>query len=176
MGFKFEKMSVLVVEDNEPMRRLIVSVLETLGVGRILQASDGEKGLSVYQTNKPDAILLDWEMMPMNGIEMIRRIRYTPNMPNRYVPIILITGYGALSRVTQARDAGVTEFLVKPFTAGDLARRLAYIINKPRDFIDAQDYFGPDRRRKAADDYKGPKRRQNDTDQDQEAENWYIGR
>lgn len=173
MSFKFEKMSVLIVEDNEPMRKLIASVLETLGIGRIIQAKDGEQGLRAFQEHKPDAILVDWEMEPLNGIEMIRRIRYTPNMPNRFVPIILVTGYGALSRVMQARDAGVTEFLVKPFTAGDLARRLAYIINKPRSFVDASDYFGPDRRRKSSDDYKGPKRRE--ADKNPSGESWYIG-
>ncbi len=64
----------------------------------------------------------------------------------------------------EARDAGVTEFLVKPFTAHDLARRIAHVINKPRDFIETQDFFGPDRRRRQADEsgYTGVKRRDED--------------
>ena len=77
-------------------------------------------------------------------------------------PVILVTGYSALSRVAEARDAGVTEFLVKPFSANDLAKRIAYVINKPRDFIDCTGYFGPDRRRRKNPDYKGPFRREED--------------
>ena len=71
----------------------------------------------------------------------------------------MMTGYSALPRVAQARDTGATEFLVKPFSANDLARRIAYVINKPRDFIETSDYFGPDRRRRIIEDYQGPKRR-----------------
>lgn len=60
------------------------------------------------------------------------------------VPIVLITGYSAWPRVEEARNAGVTEFLVKPFTANDLARRIAHVINSPRDFIETQDFWaGP---------------------------------
>ena len=78
------------------------------------------------------------------------------------VPVVLVTGYSALQRVAEARDAGVTEFLVKPFSANDLAKRIAYVINKPRDYIDSDDYFGPDRRRRMAPDFKGPFRRADD--------------
>jgi DNA-binding response OmpR family regulator len=101
-------------------------------------------------------------MEPMNGIELAHEIRTNALSSNRMVPIVLITGYSALSRVAQARDAGVTEFLVKPFSANDLAKRIAYVINKPRDFIDSHDYFGPDRRRRQHPDYKGPFRREDD--------------
>ncbi|MEM7680293.1 MAG: response regulator, partial [Pseudomonadota bacterium] len=58
---------------------------------------------------------------------------------------------------------GTTEFLVKPFSANDLARRIAYVINKPRDFIETSDYFGPDRRRRVIENYSGPYRRSSDT-------------
>jgi DNA-binding NtrC family response regulator len=78
------------------------------------------------------------------------------------VPIVLVTGYSALIRVAQARDAGVTEFMVKPFSANDMAKRIAYVINKPRDFVDAKDYFGPDRRRRKDPGYRGSMRRQDD--------------
>src|SRR5690606_21328283 len=87
-------------------------------------------------------------MEPMNGIEFTDEIRNNAQSPNRMAPVILVTGYSALTRVAQARDVGVTEFLVKPFSANDLAKRLAYVINKPRDFIDSAQYFGPDRRRR----------------------------
>jgi DNA-binding NtrC family response regulator len=74
----------------------------------------------------------------------------------------MVTGYSAMPRVAEARDTGATEFLVKPFSANDLAKRIAHVINKPRDFIDSNEYFGPDRRRRKADDYIGPLRREED--------------
>lgn len=162
MGLKFEKLSVLVVDDTMSMRNLIVSVLEALNVGSVFQASNGEQGFSIFCQHQPDIILVDWLMEPMNGIELTQKIRNDPASPNRMAPIILITGYSARPRVEEARDSGVTEFLVKPFAAVDLTRRLQHVINNPRNFIDYNGYFGPDRRRKADEHYAGPKRRHDD--------------
>ncbi|MFK7839576.1 MAG: response regulator [Bdellovibrionales bacterium] len=159
MSFQFERLSVLIVEDTAPMRKLVTSVLETLGVGNISTASDGEEGYSKFAENNPDIVIIDWHMLPMSGIELVDKIRKDKSSPNKMVPIVMMTGYSALPRVAEARDTGATEFLVKPFSANDLARRIAYVINKPRDFIETADYFGPDRRRRVVPDYKGPKRR-----------------
>ena len=74
----------------------------------------------------------------------------------------MVTGYNALQRVKEARDIGATEFLIKPFTANDLAKRIAYVINRPRDYIESPDYFGPDRRRVVHPNYQGPFRRTTD--------------
>lgn len=164
MPFDFRKLSILVVEDTVPMRKLLVSVLETLGVGTVYTAEDGESGFNVFCKANPDIVIADWHMLPANGIDLTKEIRTNQISPNRLVPIILVTGYSAMSRVAEARDAGVTEFLIKPFSANDLAKRLAYVINKPRDFVDSPQYFGPDRRRRAAPDYSGPRRRGEDKD------------
>jgi DNA-binding response OmpR family regulator len=164
MPLKFEKISILVVEDTVPMRKLLVSILESLGIGRIYTADQGEKGYEVFQANNPDIIIADWLMKPVDGIEMIKKIRTHHGSPNKLVPVIMVTGYNALGRVKEARDMGVTEFLIKPFTASDLAKRIAYVVNRPRDFIDTGEYFGPDRRRKLDSEYKGPYRRDADGD------------
>jgi len=144
------------------MRKLVTSVLETLGVGRILTATEGEEGYEIFCEEKPDIVIADWHMVPMSGIDLVNKIRCEKSSPNKMVPIVMMTGYSALPRVAQARDTGATEFLVKPFSANDLARRIAYVINKPRDFIETADYFGPDRRRRVMSDYRGPKRRLSD--------------
>ncbi|MCD8493875.1 MAG: response regulator [Alphaproteobacteria bacterium] len=164
MGFRFEKLSVLVVEDTGPMRKLICSVLDTLGVGRTVTANDGNHGFTMFCNERPDIVITDWHMEPVNGIELVQKIRTSPASPNKFVPVIMVTGYSAVPRVAQARDTGATEFLVKPFSANDLAKRIAHVINKPRDFIEAYDYFGPDRRRRKPDDYRGPLRREDDQD------------
>lgn len=164
MGFRFEKLSVLVVEDTAPMRKLVCSVLDTLGVGSVIMADDGESGFTKFCSMRPDIVIADWHMEPMTGIELVNKIRSAPASPNKFVPIIMMTGYSALPRVAQARDTGATEFLVKPFSANDLAKRIAHVINKPRDFIESEVYFGPDRRRRKDETYTGPLRRDEDRD------------
>lgn len=162
MAFQFEKLAVLIVEDTIPMLKLVTSVLDTLGVGIIHTASHGEEGYLMFLRENPDIIITDWHMEPMSGIELAQKIRKDVQSPNRTVPIVMMTGFSALPRVSQARDIGITEFLVKPFSANDLARRIAHVINKPRDFVETPDFFGPDRRRRKDGDYKGPFRRNSD--------------
>jgi CheY-like chemotaxis protein len=159
MTLKLDQISVLVIEDTIPMRKLIVSVLESLGVATVYTADNGAHGFAQYQKYNPDIIITDWLMQPVDGIEFIRMVRSHPESPNRMVPIIIITGYSAVTRVIEARDQGVTEFLVKPFTAHDLAKRMAYVINRPRDFVEAPKYHGPDRRRKRDEEFGPSKNR-----------------
>lgn len=144
------------------MMKLVTSVLDTLGVGTIYTASDGQRAFEIFCRDNPDIVLCDWHMIPISGIELVNRIRNSPESPNKMVPIIMMTGYSALPRVSEARDTGTTEFLVKPFSANDLARRIAYVINKPRDFVETDDFFGPDRRRRVIDNFNGPFRRDSD--------------
>ncbi|MBK6897561.1 MAG: response regulator [Alphaproteobacteria bacterium] len=162
MAYRFETLKVLVVEDNQPMLELAKSILQTFGVGTIYTAMDGEQGFTLYCQSNPDMVIADWMMQPCDGISLTRRIRNDRRSPNPYVPVILMTGFSEKRRVIAARDAGVTEFLVKPFNARDLYRRIVQVIEKPRQFVRSEDFFGPDRRRKEAKAYSGPKRRKED--------------
>lgn len=162
MAFDFTKLSLLVVEDVKTMRSLLVNIFESMDVGRVIEADNGEDGFELFCKENPDIVILDWAMEPMDGLETLQKIRKDSQSPNRVVPVIMLTGYSAVKRVIQARDLGATEFLVKPFTANDIAKRLAYVINKPRDYIDAPGYFGPDRRRIKKADFNGPYKRKED--------------
>ena len=162
MAYRFEKLSILVVEDTAPMRNLLVSALYKFGIGHIRTASDGEQAFQIFKKESPDIILTDWAMSNIDGIELTKLMRTHPESPNQMVPIILISGYSAWSRVEIARDAGVTEFLAKPFTANDIARRLIHVITKPRNFIETGSFFGPDRRRIKNSNFKGPFKRMKD--------------
>lgn len=162
MQYDFNDIKILVVEDNQPMLEITKTLLATFGVGTIIGARDGDDGFQAYCKNNPDIVISDWMMKPVDGISLTRRIRNDSRSPNPYVPIILMTGFSEKRRVIQARDAGVTEFLVKPFTARDLFKRITQIIERPRQFVRSEDFFGPDRRRKAIADYTGPLRREND--------------
>lgn len=162
MAFHFERLHVLVVEDTEPLCKLVVSVLDTLGVG-VDVAEDGQQGFVKFCRENPDIVITDWHMTPVSGIDLVSQIRTDARSPNKMVPVIIMTGFNATQRVGFARDAGVTEYLVKPFSAGDLAKRIAHVIKNPRDFVLAPDFVGPDRRRRRDPDYKGPLRRFDDT-------------
>lgn len=160
MAIRFNNLSILVAEDNKAMLSLIRAVLNTLEFQDIHTASNGEDAWRIFQLQKPDIVLTDWEMDGMTGIELIRKIRRDPDSSNRMVPVVILTGYALPERIIEARDAGVTEFLVKPFMAKELANRLAHVINKPRDFIETDTFVGPDRRRRETPGYT-PERRKN---------------
>ncbi len=162
MSYSFDNITVLVVEDNQPMLDITKSLLLTFGVGNVITAKDGDHGFRACLEHNPDIIIADWMMIPTDGIAMTKRIRSDRRSPNPYVPIILMTGFSEKRRVLQARDAGVTEFLVKPFTARDLYKRLCQVIERPRQFVRSEDFFGPDRRRKTTLEFSGPFRRESD--------------
>jgi len=146
-----KELSVLVVEDSDAMMEIMVTILTRFGFGRILTAQNGEEGFSLFQRYKPDIIITDWHMDPVDGLELIKWIRRNKYSVRRMVPIILMTGFTEHSRIESARDIGTTEILVKPFTAEDLAKRIMHMIDVPRDFIETQQFFGPDRRRRRSD-------------------------
>lgn len=166
MTYQLHRISVLVVEDNEPMLDIVKSLLLTFGVGHVIGAPDGELGFKRFCEYNPDIVIADWMMKPMDGMTFTRMIRNDERSPNHYVPVILMTGFSEKRRVLQARDAGVTEFLVKPFDARDLYKRIAQVIERPRQFVRSGDFFGPDRRRKRDAErfgnYSGPMRREGD--------------
>jgi CheY-like chemotaxis protein len=162
MSYRLHDVKILVVEDMLPMLSLTKSILNIFGFNKVYTAPNGEAAYEMYQEQKPDLVITDWLMEPMNGLDLIRKIRKDPKSHNPFVPIILMTGFSDRARVEIARDDGVTEFLVKPFSAKDIYSRIVQIIEKPRQFVNAGDFFGPDRRRRKIADYGGPKRRDED--------------
>jgi two-component system chemotaxis response regulator CheY len=158
----FESLKVLVVEDNQHMRSLLRSLLNSLGVREVYEAGNGGAALDVLREKKCDLILSDLAMQPMDGLEFTRDVRSSDKSSNPFVPIIMITGHTEKHRVMAARDAGVTEFLAKPITAQSLFSRIAEIVERPRAFVRADSYFGPDRRRRTVENYAGPWRRHDD--------------
>jgi DNA-binding response OmpR family regulator len=103
--------------------------------------------------------IVDFRMDPVDGVEFTRQVRNGGGGDSPYLPIIMLTGYADRTRVFEARDAGVTELIVKPVTAQAMIARLNAVIHHPRPFIRSVDYFGPCRRRTANPNYIGPERR-----------------
>lgn len=164
MSYTLDRASVLVVEDMVPMAMLTKRILQTFGFKDVYVAHDAETGFELFQKHAPDLVIADWIMGDMSGLDLVKLIRRDPLSKNSYVPVILMTGFSHKLRVMQARDIGVSEFLVKPFTAKDMYARILQAIEKPRQFVDNGEFFGPDRRRKrVAQAYEGPMRRYDDT-------------
>jgi len=164
MAYDFKSVTILVVDDNQPMLDITKSLLLAFGVGHVLTAKDGKRGFELYQQYKPDLIITDWMMRPIDGIQLAKKIRRERDTANPYIPIILMTGFTEKHRIFEARDEGITEILVKPFKARDLYKRLYQIIEKPRQFIRSEQFFGPDRRRHSEASYNGHRRRQDDVE------------
>jgi two-component system chemotaxis response regulator CheY len=159
MSYQFKNIAVLVVESSETMFSLTKNVLLTFGVNQIYSAFDVKEGYRTFCRLNPDLVITDWLEEKKDNLSLAKMIRTNPDSPNPFVPIILMTGYSQKKRVLQARDSGITEFLVKPFTAKALYQRIEQLIEKPRLFVKSDHYFGPDRRRKREEGYGGPERR-----------------
>ncbi len=165
MAYTLDNIRVLIVDDIKPMRALTQSILEIFGFRHVFLASNGADAYEMVCNKDPDIILTDWLMEPTDGLELTRMIRKSERVPNPYVPIIMMTGFCSKMRVEEARDIGITEFLVKPFTSKDLYTRIFQVIENPRQFVSTDLFFGPDRRRKKTADYQGPAKREEDEQQ-----------
>jgi CheY-like chemotaxis protein len=155
----FSNLRFLVVEDNPHMRRIIRTLLQGFGSREIYEAADGVAGLEAFNKYTPDIVIMDWAMPVFDGLDFARMIRQPDTNASPFTPIIMLTGHSERKRVTAARDAGVTEFMVKPISAKALHQRILSIIASPRRFIRTKTYFGPDRRRNTVSNYTGPERR-----------------
>lgn len=152
----------LLVDDNANMRAIAAAMLRSIGVRRLTEAEDGRDALAALRLHPIDIAVIDFRMKPMDGVAFTRAVRNDPDSPNPYLPVIMMTGHSERRRVTEARDAGVTEFVAKPIRAQTLLARIESVILRPRPFVRTPDFFGPDRRRTRADDYAGPWRRKDD--------------
>jgi two-component system chemotaxis response regulator CheY len=113
-GYRFDRLKILVVDDNAHMRKLVTTILQAFGVVQIYEADNGQRAWTVVRESNPDVIIADWVMDGMSGIEMVQMLRSNPQSPNPFVPVIMLTGHTSLDHVMQARDAGVNEFIAKP--------------------------------------------------------------
>jgi two-component system, chemotaxis family, chemotaxis protein CheY len=149
----------LIVDDNSNMRRIMRMLLVGLGARSILEADDGASALELFRDHLPDIVITDWVMPVLDGLDLVRILRNEKESPNPFVPIIVVTGYTDRTRVLQARDAGVTEFVAKPVSAKVLHERISSIVLRPRDFVRTKTFFGPDRRRFVMPNFGGEERR-----------------
>ena len=142
-----QQLTVLVVDDNQFMRKLVRGLLLNIGVNAVLEAADGLEGLEEIRNSQPDMVILDWEMPLLNGPEMVRIVRSPGAFPTPDIPIIMLTAYGERRRILESVQIGVNEFLCKPVSAKALYDRIVSILVKPRATVQLGDYYGPEPRR-----------------------------
>lgn len=161
MSAGLQALRILVIDDSREMCTIVGTVLAAAGVGHLHYAQNGRQGLEILRAYPIDVAYVDQEMPVMNGLEFIAAVRRIDG-PERFMPIVMLTGHSDIPHVSAARDTGVTEFLCKPVTAKAILDRLNAVIMEPRPFMQSADFFGPDRRRGRNRPYEGPKRRAND--------------
>jgi len=142
-----QSLTVLVIEDNPYMRRLIRALLMNVGVKTVHEAADGIAGLEAIRMIGPDVVVLDWEMPYLNGAELVRIVRSPGVFPVPDVPIIMLSAHGERWRVLEAMRRGVNEFLIKPVSARALLDRIVSILAKPRPVVQVGSYYGPEPRK-----------------------------
>ncbi len=157
-SYNIEKVNFLVIEDSDHMRSLVRNILNALGVQTIREARDVPGAYEMLSAFPIDIVICDWQMQPVSGLDFVKELRSKKDGPYRFMPIIMLTAHSEMQRVTEARDAGVNEFVIKPISAKTLFTRIREIIKNPRPFVETKDYFGPDRRRKQV-KYDGAERR-----------------
>ena len=161
--YNLERLNFLIFDDNIHMRALVKTILHTLGSKNCHEAEDGEDAFEVLRHYQADIIICDWNMAPLDGLDFVKLIRTGEDSPNPFVPIIMLTSHTEMSKVLEARDSGVHEYLAKPISAKSLYSRIKMIIENPREFVSTDTYFGPDRRRIQT-DWTGEERREDTQD------------
>lgn len=118
----FQKLTALVVDDQEIMRSVTLNQLRAMGWGKVLSAKNGADGMKLLRAHKVDAVLSDWNMPVMNGVEFLRAVRAEPRWQR--LPFLMITSEIERSRIQDVISAGVSGLLVKPYNANALRERL----------------------------------------------------
>jgi two-component system chemotaxis response regulator CheY len=115
-------MKVLVVDDMSTMRRIVRNILKQLGVGNVVEAENGSDALSKLKADKFDFVVSDWNMPVISGIELLRKIRADEQL--KHIPVLMVTAEAQKENLVEAIQAGVSNYVVKPFTAETIKQKL----------------------------------------------------
>ncbi|MGB0717659.1 MAG: response regulator [Phycisphaerae bacterium] len=119
-------MKILLVDDSRTIRSIQKNVLSQLGYNEIDEAEDGVQALTRFHQERPDLMLVDWNMPNMDGITLVRKIREI----DKKIPMMMCTTEAEKSRVLEAIKAGVNNYIVKPFTAESLQEKITQTLAK----------------------------------------------
>lgn len=121
-------MKILIVDDFATIRRILKTILKQIGFTNIIQADDGTTALEELKKTAVDLIISDWNMPKMTGLDLLNYVRSTDGL--REVPFLMVTAEGQKQNVMDAIKAGVTNYVVKPFSAETITEKLEEIFGK----------------------------------------------
>lgn len=135
--------SVLIADRSQFARRLTRNMLVSLGVRTVIDAADGPSALEAVSANKPDILIVDWDLPILSGIDVIKRIRSPGAFPYPDLPILMLTMRTERRYVVQALGHGANEFLAKPTSTIALKDRLISVLCRRRTMVRLGEYYVP---------------------------------
>ncbi len=124
----FSQISILVIDDSEFVRRLLKEVLMSFGASKVFLAESAAQAFARIEIQCPDLIICDWQMYPVDGLTILRKIRLDASSRVSRVPFIMLTGHNNADDVSTAMGEGADSYIVKPFSAGTLMSHLLKVI------------------------------------------------
>jgi two-component system, response regulator PdtaR len=152
---------VLIVDPNPANTRLLADLLRNVSLCQVHWAQNEKRGLAMARDLDPQIIFAELKAPELDGLEFTRKLRRS-DLTCRDAPVVVVTTEATAQSIMASRDAGVHEFLRRPFNMGDLQKRIDAVALKKRDWVEAVAYIGPDRRRFNSADYSGPRKRRSD--------------
>jgi len=119
-------MNILIIDDYKTMLRIIENLLKQLGFRNIHQATDGSSALVKLGETKFDLIISDWNMQPMTGLQLLKEVRSSDKF--KAIPFIMVTAESKPENVIAAKQAGVNNYIIKPFNAETLKQKLIAVL------------------------------------------------
>lgn len=123
-----KNMKILVVDDFSTMRRIVKNILRQLNFVNIIESDDGSTALEVLQREKIDLVVSDWNMPKMTGLELLKVIRADDAL--KHIPFLMVTAEAQQENIIEAVKSGVSNYIVKPFTAETLSQKINQIFSK----------------------------------------------
>ncbi|RZJ39233.1 MAG: response regulator [Brevundimonas sp.] len=141
-----EHSTVLLVDDNPKALDMLSSIFQGFGVKQQIKCESAVEAAEIVKRQPVDLILVDCSMPEMDGYDFTRWLRREMSAPARHTPVIMLTGHAAQSNVQKSRDCGASFVVAKPLTPAVLLRRILWLGNDEREFVECESYVGPDRR------------------------------
>ncbi|MCI0754800.1 response regulator [Teichococcus vastitatis] len=119
-------MKILVVDDYPTMRRIVKNLLDQIGYKDVEEAGNGVEALEKIKVHRYDLVISDWNMEPMTGLELLKEVRADAGLSK--TPFIMVTAESKTENVVAAKQAGASQYIVKPFTAETLKAKIASVV------------------------------------------------
>ncbi len=147
LKYDLSQLSLLIVDNSQKRRDLVRSMLDALNIEQVVEAENASAAIRQLNESESYLVIAELTMTPATGLDLVREIRTSKYIPNPVIPIIMLSVKRTLESVCEARDAGIDEFVARPFALKVLYDRIVTSARSPRPIIVSNPYFGPDRRR-----------------------------